>query len=39
VFRTEGPWPRRRDTVASYLLDPETPHNLDWLAANHLGVT
>lgn len=25
--------------IASYLLDPETPHNLDWLAANHLGVT
>jgi DNA polymerase-1 len=24
--------------IASYLLDPETPHNLDWLAANHLGV-
>ncbi|MEO6461900.1 MAG: DNA polymerase, partial [Candidatus Eisenbacteria bacterium] len=25
--------------IASYLLDPETPHNLDWLAANHLGIT
>jgi DNA polymerase-1 len=24
--------------IASYLLDPETPHNLDYLAANHLGV-
>ncbi len=25
--------------IASYLLDPESPHNLDWLAARHLGVT
>jgi DNA polymerase-1 len=25
--------------IASYLLDPETPHNLDYLAANHLGIT
>ncbi|MEP7028929.1 MAG: DNA polymerase I, partial [Candidatus Eisenbacteria bacterium] len=24
--------------VASYLLDPETPHNLDFLARTHLGV-
>jgi DNA polymerase-1 len=25
--------------IASYLLDPESPNNLDWLAARHLGVT
>jgi DNA polymerase-1 len=25
--------------IASYLLDPETPHNLDFLALTHLGVT
>jgi DNA polymerase-1 len=24
--------------IASYLLDPETPHNLDFLARTHLGV-
>ena len=24
--------------VASYLLDPETPHNLDFLARRHLGI-
>ncbi len=42
VFRTEGYAVAGLggDTmIASYLLDPETPHNLDWLSANHLGVS
>ncbi len=42
VFRTEGYAVAglAGDTmIASYLLDPETPHNLDWLSANHLSVT
>jgi DNA polymerase-1 len=42
VFRTEGYAVAglAGDTmIASYLLDPETPHNLDWLSANHLGVS